>query len=504
MKTAVIYARYSSDNQTEQSIEGQLRVCEQYAKNNDILIVHTYIDRAMTGTNDNRPDFQQMIRDSNNRQFENIIVYKIDRFSRNKYETAKYKKILKDNGVKLLSAMEKIPDTPEGIILESLLEGMAEYYSAELAQKVSRGMRETRIKGFFQGGALPYGYKLDGRKIVIDESKLEIVKTIFKQYANGVFVKDIVSYLSNNGITNRGKEFKRSTVYDMLRNEAYIGIYRKDNTIYENMYPQIIDNETFSKSLAKRGVNHYGKRSVKSIYLLRNKLICGYCGKKLIAESAITKAGHRINYYKCGSRKISKGTCQKETLRQDSFEDFILDSIISELSKPKILDEIIKKLLAIQGKETVECSTLAILKKKKKQTELALDNILQAIEQGVVNRTTNQRMKQLENEIDEIDRNILIEERKTDMILTEKDIRNHFVKALKKEPLLLIDNLIDHIVVYNDKIEITFNTPINQSPDSQGFLFLEKIQNYKKYVQDKTKPNKTILTLISINVSYFI
>ena len=131
MKTAVIYARYSSDNQNEQSIEGQLRVCQDYAQRNDILILNTYIDRAMTGTNDNRPDFQKMIKDSSNKEFEYIIVYKIDRFSRNKYETAKYKKILKDNGVKMLSAMENIPDSPEGIILESLLEGMAEYYSAE-------------------------------------------------------------------------------------------------------------------------------------------------------------------------------------------------------------------------------------------------------------------------------------------------------------------------------------------------------------------------------------
>ena len=130
MKTAVIYARYSSDNQTEQSIEGQLRYCQDYAERNGISILNTYIDRAMTGTNDNRSDFQQMIKDSESKEFEYVIVYKLDRFSRNKYETAKYKKLLKDNGVKLLSAMENIPDTPEGIILESLLEGMAEYYSA--------------------------------------------------------------------------------------------------------------------------------------------------------------------------------------------------------------------------------------------------------------------------------------------------------------------------------------------------------------------------------------
>ena len=123
MKTAVIYARYSSDSQTEQSIDGQLRVCTEYAKNNDILILDTYIDRAMTGTNDNRPDFQRMIKDSAKKNWDYVLVYKLDRFSRNKYETVIHKKTLRDNGVKVLSAMENIPDTPEGIILESLLEG---------------------------------------------------------------------------------------------------------------------------------------------------------------------------------------------------------------------------------------------------------------------------------------------------------------------------------------------------------------------------------------------
>ena len=165
----VIYARYSCDNQTEQSIEGQLRVCEEYAQKNNILILDTYIDRAMTGTNDNRPSFQRMLKDSSRKEWNFILVYKLDRFSRNKYETAIHKKALRDNGVKVLSAMENIPDTPEGIILESLLEGMNQYYSAELAQKVSRGMRETRNKGYFQGGQLLYGYQLDGRKIIVNE-----------------------------------------------------------------------------------------------------------------------------------------------------------------------------------------------------------------------------------------------------------------------------------------------------------------------------------------------
>ncbi len=226
MKTAVIYARYSSDNQTEQSIEGQLRVCQEYAERNDILILDTYIDRAMTGTNDNRPDFQRMIKDSSKKEWNYVLVYKLDRFSRNKYETAKNKKILKDNGVKLLSAMENIPDTPERIILESLLEGMAEYYSAELAQKVKRGMHETRLKGNFTVGHLPYGYKLDGRKIVIDEDKKDIVRYIFKQYSIGGYVSSIIKNLTNQGILNKGKPFATNTIYNILRNEKYTGINR--------------------------------------------------------------------------------------------------------------------------------------------------------------------------------------------------------------------------------------------------------------------------------------
>ena len=366
MKTAVIYARYSSDSQTEQSIEGQLRVCEEFAQRNNIIILNTYIDRAMTGTNDNRPDFQQMIKDSANKEWQYVIVYKLDRFSRNKYETAKNKKILRDNGVKLLSAMENIPDTPEGIILESLLEGMAEYYSAELAQKVKRGMHETRLKGNFQGGTLPYGYKLNGRKIEIDETTVEVVRFIFKQYAMGKFVRNIIEELNSKGIYKNGKPFALNTIYGILKNEKYTGIYRKNNEVYENMFPQIIDNETFEKVRARSKVNHYGKRSIKTIYLLRNKLVCGYCGKPISAESGTTRLGKKINYYKCIGKKKYHNGCIKETIRQDILEDYILKIIITELSKPKVQHTMIKRLMDIQNIPKAN-STLNMLIKSKKQ-----------------------------------------------------------------------------------------------------------------------------------------
>lgn len=273
MKTAVIYARYSSDSQTEQSIEGQLRVCNEYAKSNDIVILDTYIDRAMTGTNDNRPDFQRMLKDSCQREWDFILVYKFDRFSRNKYETAIHKKTLKDNGVKVISAMEYIPDSPEAIILESMLEGYAEYYSAELSQKVKRGMNETRQKGNFTGGYVLYGYKVENHKVKIDEEKAEIIKYIFEQYAMGVYVKDIIKALTNRGILNRGKPFARNTIYNILKNEKYAGIYRHGDEVFENIYPKIVPQDIYEIVRKKINTNKYGKRSTEVVYLLRNNVV---------------------------------------------------------------------------------------------------------------------------------------------------------------------------------------------------------------------------------------
>ena len=272
MKTAVIYARYSSDSQSEQSIDGQLRVCEEFARNNDILILDTYIDRAMTGTNDNRPDFQRMIKNSYRREWTYVLVYKLDRFSRNKYETAIHKKTLRDNGTKVLSAMENIPDTPEGIILESLLEGMNQYYSAELAQKVRRGMHESRIKGNYQGGGLPYGYKVIDKKILIDEETAPVVNYIYEQYSIGVYVRDIISALTRKGIYHKGKPFAMNTVYGILANEKYSGIYRHGEEIFTNMYPQIVPTEIYQKVRAIVEKNKSGKRSVKVINVKLNIL----------------------------------------------------------------------------------------------------------------------------------------------------------------------------------------------------------------------------------------
>ena len=191
----VIYARYSSDAQTEQSIEGQLRVCNEYAKKNNFLIVETYIDRAVTGTTDNRVAFQKMIKDSYKKQWSVVIVYKLDRFSRNKYESVVHKKTLKDNGVKLISAMENIPDSPEGTLMEALLEGFNQYYSEELAQKVNRGIRESWLKGNSTGGLLPFGYDRADKKFYINEYEANVLRRIFTMYSQGYRAQTIAEEL---------------------------------------------------------------------------------------------------------------------------------------------------------------------------------------------------------------------------------------------------------------------------------------------------------------------
>ena len=178
---AVIYARYSSDNQREESIEGQLRECQALAEANDMVIVDTYIDRALSAKTDNRPDFQRMIKESANGLFELVIVWKLDRFARNRYDSAHYKSVLQKNGVKVISATEKISQNSEGILLESLLEGMAEYYSAELSEKVTRGLTENALKCKYNGGTLPIGYSTDKNQcFVIDPLTAPAVLESFK------------------------------------------------------------------------------------------------------------------------------------------------------------------------------------------------------------------------------------------------------------------------------------------------------------------------------------
>ncbi len=481
MKTAVIYSRYSSDNQTEQSIEGQLRVCNEYANSHDIVILDTYIDRAMTGTNDNRPDFQRMIKDSSKKTFDYVLVYKLDRFSRNKYEMAMHKKTLKDNGVKVLSATEYIPDSPEAIILESMLEGYAEYYSAELSQKVKRGLKESRIKGNFTGGNLIYGYKVVNKKIVIDEDKAEVVRYIFEEYSHNVTVKEILSTLTAKGIYNKGKPFAKNTIYNILRNEKYSGIYQFNNEIFDNIYPRIVPKEIYDKVRFKIDKNKYGKHDSNIKYLLKHKLKCGYCNNFITAETGTNKKGKVQRYYKCASRKHSNN-CKKESIRKDILESLVEEHIIEALNSESTINTLVNGLLKVQDKQIQTNETLNRLIKELKQTENAITNIMSAIEQGGSTNTAMRRIRELEDKQTILNKNIAIEKSRTVEKLTENEIRQYYKKALTYDIESVVNIFIKEVILYDDKMEIVYNTPLHTSPDeSQGFSFslkTAKIQTY--------------------------
>lgn len=472
MKIAVIYARYSSENQTEQSIEGQIRVCTEYAKNNGIVIVDTYIDRAMTGTNDNRPDFQRMMQNCKERKWDIILVYKFDRFSRNKYETAIHKKTLSDNGMKLVSATEYLPDTPERIIMESMFEAYAEYYSAELSQKVRRGMRESRLKGNFTGGYVLYGFKIVDRKVTIYEPEAAIVRKMYEDYAGGKTVKDILDWLHEEGILYKGKPFARSTAYKILKNEKYAGIYHYNGELFTNIYPRIVPEDIFEIVQAKAAENQYGTHDPEVIYLLKNKIKCGYCGKSIASDAGTSSTGMVKRYYKCTGRRVKNG-CKKQTVQKEAIESLVLDVTLKVLNNSNMLSNLADDILEANEKRTKDTSVLEILVKQKEEIQRSIDNLLSCMEKGIVTSSTKKRLEKLEIQLDELEGKIIAETCKGTATITKQGILKYFNKALKKEPRQLLNMLIKKVVLFDDRVDIYYNY-ITKSPDGddhQGFVF---------------------------------
>ena len=254
---AVIYARYSSDSQREESIEGQLRECAAFAEKNGITVLRHYIDRAYSAKTDNRPEFQSMIKDSGKRLFDIVIVWKLDRFARNRYDSARYKATLKKNGVKVVSATEIISEGAEGIILESVLEGYAEYYSADLSEKVVRGMTDNALKCKFNGGTMPIGYVIDAEQhFRIDPLTAPFVLEAFKRYDGGETISSIMNWLNEQGLTNtRGQKMTFNSVGHILHNRRYIGEFRYRDVIVPDGIPAIVPQDLFDRVQEKLAKN---------------------------------------------------------------------------------------------------------------------------------------------------------------------------------------------------------------------------------------------------------
>ena len=350
--TAVIYARYSTDSQREESIEGQIRECTAYAEKNGFTVVKHYIDRAVSAKTDNRPQFQQMIKDSERGIFDVIIVWKLDRFARNRYDSARYKTQLKRNGVKLVSATEVISAGPEGIILESVLEGYAEYYSADLSEKVVRGMTENALKGIYNGGTIPFGYMIDEtRHYQPDPLLAPYVEQTFQKYADGATMTDLRDWLKAHNIKNSmGGEMSYNTIQRMLSNRRYIGELRLRDVVQPNAIPALVSEDLFNKVQEKLAKNKKApaRHKAEESYLLTTKLYCGKCGALMFGESGVSHTGKMYTYYKCAAAKKKK-TCDKKAVRKQWLEALEeqrkeLQARIAEerLAKPKMKEEFVR------------------------------------------------------------------------------------------------------------------------------------------------------------------
>ena len=299
-----------------------------------------------------------------------------------------------------------------------------------------------------------------------------MIRYIYQEYARGIYVPNIIAALSEQGIFFHGKPFTKNFLYHLLQNEKYTGIYRLHGAVYENVYPRIISDELWEKVREIRKKNHFGKRSVTTIYLLRGKLICGYCGQSINAETGTARNGKVMHYYKCRGRKNRLG-CHKETVAQETLEDLILDAVTEQLQQPKSMATLIDGVLKAQADARESNAALKQLYYEKKKAETALQNIMAAVEKGVVTETTAKRMLEVEAALHDLTQKIACEKSKAPVLLSREDITRFYAKALRMEPALLIHYLIRQIVLFDDKAEIYYNTPTDTTPgDGRGFSFL--------------------------------
>lgn len=457
---AVIYARYSSENQREESIEGQLRDCREYAEYNGIEIVGTYIDRAFSAKTDNRPDFQRMIHDSFLRQFEAVLVWKLDRFARNRYDSAFYRYTLNKNGVKILSVKENIPDGSQGILLESLLEGMAEQYSANLSENVKRGFRENALKGKWNGGSIPLGYKVVDHKLAVDETTAPVVKLAFDLCADGKTVKEVQKFLNEKDVRNtKGTPIAYNSVRYMLSNRTYIGEYNHSGIVFEDGIPAIVDKATFDRVqevIQKHSIAPAAHKEDDD-YILTTHLFCGECGALMTAYSGTSRNGKVYRYYICNRKR--KHLCTKEKVDKNWIEDFVVSRVWETLQDDATIDFLADYLVELQSQEN---TLIPLLQEQIKVKGKEIENIVNAIAKGIASDALMSKLTELEKEKSELDKTLAMEKIKAPILTKDQFkfslLRFREIDITKKEGRQkLIDTFVNAIYLYDDRIKIIYN-----------------------------------------------
>lgn len=464
---AVIYARYSSHSQTEQSIEGQLHDCYAYAEKCGYRVISEYIDRALTGKSDDRPDFQRMIRDSEKRQFQIVIVWKLDRFARNRYDSAMYKRILKKYGVRVVSVMENITDSPEGIILEGMLEALAEYYSANLSENIKRGQQASISKGWFPGGAPPMGYVISDHRLVPDERMAPVVLEVYTRYAAGDSLAEIAEDLNRRGYrTRQGRAFCTGTFDRVIPNPAYIGQYRYGSRTVPDLCPPIVPEETYQKALARRERNRRapGSGRAKVDYLLAGKLFCGSCALPMIGDCGTSRHGYRCTYYSCSGRKHRRNDCRKKSEKQDFIEWYVCEQTVAYILSPSRLPLIASRVVALYNADIDDTRLKALertVRRLKDEYSSMMDKLIYAPKKIAVGMM--EKMEQLEAQRVDAETDLTKLRMQQKIPLTEKEV-TAWLSTFSRGDLFdlsfrrqIIDTFVNSVYLYDDKVVIFYN-----------------------------------------------
>ena len=492
MKRAVAYARFSSDLQREESIEAQTRAIQQYCDANGFVLLTVFADRGISGTSDKRPEFQKMISTATKGDVDAVIVHKLDRFARNRYDSAFYKNILKKNNVKLISVLENLQDSPESVILESVIEGMNEYYSLNLSREVRKGLQENALECKVTGGPPALGYSVDRntQKYIINEYEAEAVRLIFRMYLEGYSYTEIIDTLNAKGYrTRRGIPFAKNSLYAILRNERYTGvyIYVKDSTknpkgkyVRYGEYdpdaviripggiPAIISEDDFHRVQAKMKERQHkaAKFSAKQEYLLSGKIYCGECGSPYAGNSRKPRPDHPLYIsYKCTRRNQRDTKCNNPEINRDKLEQLVLERLSGVLFNPDVIPRLVEQYNEYIAEKTGSA----------RERVLALQTELRDVERKITNtvnlmiETGSAAFKDKLNELEQSKEKLLFELTEAEAALKQENFSEEQIcklfhiaeQQLKNGTLanrrLVIDQYINKIIIYPDKIEVYMN-----------------------------------------------
>ena len=406
-----------------------------------------------------------MMKDSAKQLFDVVLVWKLDRFARNRYDSAHNKAILRKNSVKVVSATEAISEDSTGILLESLLEGYAEFFSAELSEKVIRGHTENALKCKHNGASAPVGYYIDDEKYYqIEETSAPLVLEAFKMYADErKSVREIVDILNEKGLvtTRNKKPVSINSVTWMLKNRKYIGEYRYRDIVNPNGIPAIVPQDLFDRVQARMAKNKKAPARTKAVqdnYLLTTKIFCGLCSAYMVGESGTSHTGKFHQYYKCVTAKKRRG-CKKKTVRKEWIENIVVNETLAMLNDDAVVDYIIELVMEVQSRES---TSLPMLQEQLSEAEKGIENMLNAIQAGIFTTSTKQRLDELERTKSDIEVKIVQEEIERPLLTEEfllftlhkfRDIDT----TNQEQRQRLIDVFVNAIYLYDDKLVFVFN-----------------------------------------------